>query len=94
MDHGVLTVEVEDDGVGMGAAHMLEPPSGVGGSGIGIANIAERLKVLYGDSAKMIIADGSAGGTLIRLNLPALQPFEAGLSVSAAYSDARSSTPR
>jgi two-component system LytT family sensor kinase len=94
MRDGMLTVEVEDDGVGMGAAHMLEPPSGVGGSGIGIANVAERLKVLYGESAKMIIADGNSGGTVIRLNLPALQPFEAGLSVSAAYSDARSSTPR
>ena len=94
MHAGELTVEVEDDGVGMGAAHMLEPPSGVGGSGIGMANIAERLKVLYGDSAKMVIDSGSVGGTLIRLHLPVLQPYEAGLSVSTAYSDARSSTQR
>jgi two-component system LytT family sensor kinase len=94
MHAGMLTVEVEDDGVGMGAAHMLEPPSGVGGSGIGMANIAERLKVLYGDSAKMVIDSGSVGGTLIRLHLPVLQPYEAGVSVSTAYSDARSSTPR
>jgi two-component system LytT family sensor kinase len=94
MRDGMLTVEVEDDGVGMGAAHMLEPPSGVGGSGIGIANIAERLKVLYGGSAKMIIDSGSVGGTLIRLHLPVLQPYDLGVSVSTAYSDARSSTPR
>jgi two-component system, LytTR family, sensor kinase len=93
--HGsILTVEVEDDGVGMGAAHMLEPPSGVGGSGIGMANIAERLKVLYGESAKMVIDSGSVGGTIIRLNLPVLQPYEIGVSVSTAYSGARSGTPR
>jgi two-component system LytT family sensor kinase len=91
---GMVTVEVEDDGVGMGAAQMLEPPSGIGGSGIGMANIAERLKVLYGDSAKMVIDSGSIGGTLIRLSLPVLQHYGAGVSVSGAYSGARSGTPR
>ncbi|MGZ4813702.1 MAG: sensor histidine kinase [Terriglobales bacterium] len=91
---GHVVVEVEDDGVGMGAANILEPPSGIGGSGIGMANIAERLRVLYGDSAKMVIDSGSIGGTLIRLNLPVLQAYDIGVSVSTAYSDARSSTPR
>ena len=91
---GHVIVEVEDDGVGMGAAQMLEPPTGIGGSGIGIANVAERLKVLYGETAKMVIDSGSIGGTLIRLNLPVLQSYDVGVSVSTAYSDARSSTPR
>jgi sensor histidine kinase YesM len=67
-------VEVEDDGVGMGmgAAHLLEQPDGFGGGGIGMANVAERLKVLYGDAAKMIIENREGGGTLIRLRLPIL----------------------
>ncbi len=91
---GHVIVEVEDDGIGMGAAHMLEPPTGIGGSGIGMANIAERLKVLYGGTAKMVIDRGSVGGTLIRLSLPVLQSYDVGVSVSTAYSDARSSTPR
>ena len=91
---GHVIVEVEDDGIGMGAAHMLEPPTGIGGSGIGMANIAERLKVLYGGTARLVIDSGSVGGTLIRLNLPVLQPYDVGVSVSTAYSDARSSTPR
>jgi two-component system LytT family sensor kinase len=94
LSDGHLVVEVEDDGIGMGAAQMLEPPSGIGGSGIGMANIAERLKVLYGGTAKMVIDRGSMGGTLIRLNLPVLQSYDVGVSVSTAYSDARSSTPR
>jgi len=91
---GHVVVEVEDDGVGMGAANILEPPSGIGGSGIGMANIAERLRVLYGDSAKMVIDSSSLGGTLIRLNLPVLQAYDVGLSVSTAYSDARAGTQR
>jgi two-component system LytT family sensor kinase len=67
-----LVVEVEDDGVGMGAAHLLEQPDGLGGTGIGMANVAERLKVLYGDTAKMMIDSREGVGTLIRLRLPIL----------------------
>ena len=67
-----LLVEVEDDGIGMGAAQLLEQPDGLGGGGIGMANVAERLKVLYGDMAKMIIENRESGGTLIRLRLPIL----------------------
>ncbi len=68
-----LTVEVEDDGVGMGAAQLLEVPTGLGGSGIGMANVAERLKVLYGESARMTIDSHEGKGTLIRLRLPVLE---------------------
>jgi len=67
-----LVVEVEDDGVGMGAAQLFEQPDGLGGSGIGMANVAERLKVLYGDTAKMMIDSREGGGTQIRLRLPIL----------------------
>jgi two-component system, LytTR family, sensor kinase len=68
-----LVIEVEDDGVGMGAAHLLERPTGLGGTGIGMANVAERLKVLYGDTARMTIDSHEGKGTLIRLRLPVLQ---------------------
>jgi len=44
----------------------------LGGIGIGMANVAERLKVLYGDTAKMMIEAREGGGTLIRLRLPIL----------------------
>ena len=67
-----LVVEVEDDGVGMGAAQLLAQPDGFGAGGIGMANVAERLKVLYGDTAKMMIENREGGGTLIRLRLPIL----------------------
>jgi two-component system LytT family sensor kinase len=71
-----LIIEVEDDGVGMGAAHLLEQPDGLGGTGIGMANVAERLKVLYGDAAKMMIESREGVGTQIRLRLPVLDNYE------------------
>jgi two-component system LytT family sensor kinase len=67
-----LVVEVEDDGVGMVPAQPHLEANGVPGMGIGMANVAERLKVLYGDAAKMMIENREAGGTLVRLRLPIL----------------------
>ena len=88
---GVLHIEVEDDGVGMGAAQLLERPTGLGGTGIGIANVAERLKVLYGDSARMTIDSREGKGTLVHLRLPVLDSADSG---AFPYYDARSSTAR
>ena len=79
-----LVVEVEDDGVGMGAAQLVEQPDGLGGTGIGMANVAERLKVLYGNAAKMIIENRDGGGTLIRLRLPILPNPEELMTASSA----------
>lgn len=86
-----LIVEVEDDGVGMGAAQLVENPDGLGGTGIGMANIAERLKVLYGDTAKMTIDSQDGKGTLVRLRLPLLQE---GSGIPAALYEERASTRR
>jgi two-component system LytT family sensor kinase len=89
-----LVVEVEDDGVGMGAAQLLEQPDGFGGGGIGMANVAERLKVLYGDAAKMIIENREGGGTLIRLRLPILpNPEELMTSATPATTGATVPAP-
>ncbi len=67
-----LVVEVEDDGVGMAPAHPHLEANGAPGMGIGMANVAERLKVLYGDAANMMIENRQGGGTLVRLRLPIL----------------------
>lgn len=67
-----LVIEVEDDGIGMTSAQLVEQGDGTGSSGIGMANVAERLKVLYGDTAKMMIDSREGVGTLVRLRLPLL----------------------
>ncbi|HEY7354009.1 MAG TPA: histidine kinase [Terriglobales bacterium] len=86
-----LTIEVEDDGVGMGSAQLLEPPSGLGEGGIGMANVAERLKVLYGEAARMTIDSRNGTGTLVRLRLPVLVGDS---KLSAIHYEERSMTRR
>ena len=85
-----LTIEVEDDGVGMGA-HRLEESSSWAGMGIGMANISERLQVLYGETARMTIDSQEGKGTLIRIRLPLV---EAASSVPEGFYAERSSTRR
>ena len=90
VDGAMLVIEVEDNGVGMGAANLLEPPTGFGGTGIGMANVIERLKVLYGKTAGMSIDSRTGVGTLVRLRIPVLQTLErppvAGLATAASAS--------
>ena len=86
-----LIIEVEDDGVGMGAANVLERPTDISGTGIGMTNVAERLKVLYGDTAHMTIDSHEGRGTLVRLRLPILETAGA---IPAALYEERASTRR
>jgi two-component system LytT family sensor kinase len=85
-----LTIEVEDDGVGMGGA-QLEESSSWPGMGIGMANVSERLQVLYGDTARMTIDSHEGKGTLIRIRLPLV---EADSSIPEGFYAERSSTRR
>jgi two-component system, LytTR family, sensor kinase len=85
-----LIIEVEDDGVGMGGA-QIEESSTRTGMGIGMANISERLQVLYGDTARMTIDSHEGKGTLIRIRLPLI---EADSSVPEGFYAERSSTRR
>jgi two-component system LytT family sensor kinase len=74
---GRLLVEVEDDGVGM----MHDRPTGrtatgaiVGsGTGIGMRNVRERMKVLYGDSAEVEIESRPGRGTKVKLLMPVIE---------------------
>jgi len=68
----LLTRAVRADGCGMGTAQLVERPTGLGEGGIGMANVAERLKDLYSDTAKMTIDSRNGEGTLVRLRLPVL----------------------
>jgi two-component system LytT family sensor kinase len=85
-----LIIEVEDDGVGMGGAH-LEESSTWTGMGIGMANISERLQVLYGETARMTIDSHEGKGTLIRIRLPLI---EATSSIPEGFYAERASTRR
>lgn len=86
-EEGMLTVEVEDDGVGLEVSKQNDPER----TGIGLANVEERLKVLYGDTAHMTLVSHPGQGTLVQLRLPLLQ--NAGEVATAIY-ESRSSTRR
>jgi len=88
MEDAKVIIEVEDDGVGMEPGAMAESTSG---TGIGMANVAERLKVLYSDAARMTIDSGKGKGTLVRIFLPILESESA---IPAALYAERSNTRR
>jgi two-component system LytT family sensor kinase len=75
MIHEKLTIEVEDDGVGMGL--RVENAIGQKGAGIGMRNVRERLEVLYGDEATFSITSRPGRGTLVVIVLPVVERGEA-----------------
>jgi len=85
-----LIIQVQDDGVGMAATGQVEP---VGlptdsQSGIGMANVAERLRVLYGDAGKLSITPPPSGhGTLITLEMPLVETELARSAADKIYSE-------
>lgn len=85
-----LVIEVEDDGVGMKT--MQQRRGGLWeGAGIGMANVSERLNVLYGDTAQLTVDSHEGKGTLVRIRLPLLQEASA---VPVGFYEERSSTRR
>jgi two-component system LytT family sensor kinase len=85
-----LIIEVEDNGVGMAAAQLTDARN-TRGTGIGMANISERLEMLYGNTARMSVDSDPGKGTLVRIRLPLLQAMGA---VPEAFYEERSSTRR
>ena len=65
---GRLVIEVEDNGVGIPEDRMAR----VYEEGIGISNVHERLRVLYGDNFRMDITSQEGSGTRIRIEMPEL----------------------
>jgi two-component system LytT family sensor kinase len=65
---GRLSIDIEDNGMGIPSERLGE----VYGGGIGISNVHERLRLLYGDQFKMDIRSQAGEGTQIHLEIPAV----------------------
>ncbi|BCS32880.1 hypothetical protein TBR22_A21040 [Luteitalea sp. TBR-22] len=65
---GLLVLEVVDNGVGI---DDTRPARSTGsGSSIGLANVAERLRVMYGAQGRLSIDSAADQGTRVRLEIP------------------------
>jgi two-component system LytT family sensor kinase len=89
---GLLVVEVEDDGVGIvepgsEASEWIAPQPG---TGIGMANVRERLNVLYSDAARVEMESRTGAGTIVRIVLPVPQTG----AMDGVNYDLRSNSPR
>jgi two-component system, LytTR family, sensor kinase len=69
---GRLTIEIEDNGIGIPPGRLRE----VYGGGIGISNVNERLRLLYGDQFKMNIRSQAGQGTIIHIEVPEVAAVE------------------
>jgi two-component system LytT family sensor kinase len=67
---GRLHLLVEDDGVGISEARLAR----LFEQGIGVNNVNERLKVLFGSDYKMWIDSKPGGGTRTGIEIPMLEP--------------------
>ena len=65
---GTVVIEVEDNGTGVPEALPTEP--GEDGHGIGLSNVSERLRVIYGDQCKVELKSAEHQGTLARVEIP------------------------
>jgi sensor histidine kinase YesM len=61
-DGARVAVEIADSGVGFAPTTR---------GGVGLSNLRERLKLLYGERALLSVTDAPGGGTTVRMELPA-----------------------
>jgi Histidine kinase len=73
--HGKLQVTVADTGLGFGKAATA-------GTGVGLANIRERLQLLYGNKASLTVAENQPSGTLVTITVP-YKTVDAAMGASA-----------
>ena len=86
IDGGSLVIRVSDDGVGLGRATT-------NGHGIGLANVRERLRILYGGEDRVRLID-SAPGTVAEIRVPVRRRGDASLlELEAAGVGADESVP-
>ena len=67
---GRLSIEIEDNGVGISEERLPH----VYVEGIGLSNVRERLRVLYGTDFQLDIQSRLSEGTVIRIEIPELVP--------------------
>ena len=71
-----IEILVADNGLGLGGADT-------GGTGIGLANTRERLKMLYGDTGELVVEPNAPAGVRALLRVPKVPPAMVASEVEA-----------
>jgi len=71
-ENGRAVIDVEDDGMGFMLERLEQPMS----SGIGLANVRERLRVIYGATYQLKMTSEPGHGTCARIEVPELMQPE------------------
>lgn len=71
-EHGRAMIQVEDDGMGFVVDRLEQPMS----TGIGLANVRERLRVIYGATYQLTLTSEPGKGTSARIEIPELTAVE------------------
>jgi two-component system LytT family sensor kinase len=73
-------ISIEDNGCGMDPDELRDHLAGRGGSdGIGLANIDERMRTVFGDAFGIVVETGVGAGTKVNLRVP---KYRAGVRAS------------
>jgi two-component system LytT family sensor kinase len=67
-------ITVEDDGVGMDPDLLRRVFAGESGHGVGLANVDERLRQVYGDEFGLVVETAEDAGTKVTIRLPKYRP--------------------
>ena len=67
--HGHSVIEVADDGLGMSEGDLEKAMT----AGIGLSNVNERLKVIYGHHAQLRLTSVEGKGTCARIEIPEIE---------------------
>jgi two-component system LytT family sensor kinase len=71
-EDGRAVLEVEDDGMGFLPDRLGQPMS----SGIGLTNVRERLRVIYGATSQFTLTSQPGSGTRVRIEIPELAAID------------------
>ncbi|WP_214319810.1 sensor histidine kinase [Nonomuraea sediminis] len=67
-------ISVEDDGLGMAPERLRRVLAGAEGNGVGLANVDERLRQVYGDEYGLVVETEEGAGTKVNIRLPKYRP--------------------